>query len=100
MPPRVQHWGSITILSGLGGTLVASFIIWLVGQTMNIDPMLATMNRIEKSNADGHEKIAGIMQKVVDQLAHANTRITTVEILCEANRNNIGRCQDQVHKDK
>lgn len=48
MPQRVRRAGSITILSGLGGTLFAALIIWLFGQTVKIQPVLDGQNKLTK----------------------------------------------------
>ena len=94
MPPQVKRWGSITILSGLGGSLVAAIIIWLFSSTLQIAPQQVVLTSLENAVVS--------LTNSIDANTNAHhsmtTRINLVEYKCNKNEKDINACRAKIHE--
>lgn len=94
-PERVKKWGSIGVLFAMGGTLMGTAIVWLFTTATEVKPLLASVERIERSNNEGHKKIAGLIEEQTKIMENNGKRLFRVEIQCDLNREDITRCQEK-----
>ncbi len=104
----VRKWGSITILSGLGGTLTAALIIWLFGNSFNntliltplvtsLDRLSTTIDKREDMNSKEHELIVDELKTINGRININETKLFRVVSDCQENHNDIKTCQ-RIHR--
>ena len=100
MSATAKRWGSITILSGLGGTLFAAMIVWLFGQTILITPLVSAVDRLNVTLTESDSKNTVEHNLIVKKLNSINTRINVNETKlhrvindCDENHLDIKNCQ-------
>lgn len=100
MGREAVKYGSITILSGLGATLVSTLLIWLFSQTIDIKPLtkaVETNTQLVKDIAKKHsEEKAEVLKLIYEQnriMAVEQERLSRVKQDCDFNTKNIISCK-------
>ena len=104
MSPQVRRWGSFTILSGLGGTLVAGLLAWVFSTTLEnkvqftplidaIDKLAKNVNIQESRNTQEHKLIVKTLDDIAAKISVAEVRINHLESNCDENRQDIKHCE-------
>ena len=99
-----KKWGSITILSGVGGTLVALAVSWVFATTFKntvmFTPLVDAIDNLVESNEKRDEKNAQEHQLIVTKLEAISVKSLSNEIMleavlrnCEQNEQDIKNCQ-------
>ena len=96
---RVQKWGSITILSGLGGTLVAALILWVFGNSyknsMALAPLVVSVDRLSTTIGKTNTRNTREHNIIVEKLQNINGRIN----INETKLHEVIKDCDENHKD-
>ena len=84
MSKEVKYWGSFTILTGLGATLVAGLLAWVFSTTLEnkvtFTPLVTAINKLTISMEEADVKNSIEHKMIVDRLAKMTTKISTNEI--------------------
>jgi len=90
MSEQVRRWGSIGILSTIGGSLLGASIIWLFKTVTEVKPLMQavtnisrSIDKIEESNRKSHEKLIELIELDQKNMMMFENRIQRVEIMCE-----------------
>ena len=106
-PTKAQTWGAATILSIPVAGIMTAFVIWVAGETVHIEPIIATqkkqtiaLERIGDVLADMREN--DLVAQKVDAIAHAkinnsvNILSTRVVSLTDIVDENTEECEKHI----
>lgn len=106
MVEKAKKWGSITILSSVGGTIVAMAVSWLFTQVVDVKPLVKAVNsntqiirEASDLNSEQHGEISLILYEQKERLSVTETRLNGLEVFCLQNHTDIKACQER-HYDK
>ena len=99
MSEQIKRWGSISVLSGLGGTLVALLFTWVFATTFSntviLTPLVASIDKLTASNI-----------LMIDRFQNMNSRMDKNEVKlfnviddCDENHQDIKNCKLFYKKD-
>ena len=98
---QVQQWGAISILSGLGGTLAAAFILWVANGVSNVDPIVNAMDRLsvqiksdQEVNMIQHAEFTSMIYEQNRKMSVNEHRLKEVEKACIINAEELDECKD------
>lgn len=99
---QIQQWGAISILSGLGGTLAAAFILWVANGVSNVEPVVAAMDRLsaqiqadQKVNMVQHAEFTSMIYEQNRKMGINEHRLKEVEKACIRNADEIDDCKEE-----
>jgi len=96
---KIRKWGSISVLSTIGGTLIGTLTIWLFGQAVNIQPMADSINKLiivvkeaNEINTKEHKVMVNKLHNHGDRLNITEYRLGRVIKDCKENGIEIKEC--------
>ena len=104
MSPQVKKWGSVSILSTLGGTIIALLFTWVFSttftNTVKFTPLIAAIDSLNESvktnnirNSEEHTMIVEKLHGINSRININETKLHRVVLDCSEARYDIKNCQ-------
>tara|TARA_R110000772_G_scaffold5454_9_gene19557 strand:- start:791 stop:1093 length:303 start_codon:yes stop_codon:yes gene_type:complete len=93
MSEQIRKYGVYSVLGIILAPFAVYAIVWIYNQAIRVPHIVISMERIEKTNKDGHSKVVKLIEEQTSIMMLNERRLYTLEVDCAHIKDEIDKCR-------